>query len=615
MSKTRDTGFLNNVVKTDSQGNVFFVSGSTTLLSISSSGAVTTTGVISGSNALSASYAQNSELLDNLDSTSFVFTSSYNTDSSSVSTRVTRIEGNYATTGSNVFLGAQTVCANITSTGTIIAQTLNVQQVTSSIVYSSGSNVFGNLLTDTQQMTGSVTMTGSLNVAGNTCVTSICSPSIVGGVVSGTTLCTSNGVIGNNSNNLYLSSNSTTGEISFWANQLNTRLMTITSCGCVGIGTNTPSSTYGRLTVAGTGISIVDDGNAKLQIGRFNSANCNAYIKMGINTCSLRFTNPGDTVDVVTFDKGGNVMIGKTTNAGGKLQVSNGTTTFNVDHNADGPYLTGATDNNVNYRRLSYDATEHVFLISATERMRITSVGATCFSCPISITGAGSGTALNFGNSVANNILYINSYGGWSGIGMDVTSATMRIAGDITEPNGIVQFGYYKGGTLNNACWCQKAVILTTGIGCFANVVCAPTFRGGSSIQLSSYTYQFTANKSFLENTTDVEFFKIGLSTGVAGIFVQLASNNGGTATYKMQTYHGILSNDYTGWVGCGTEITGTPSCRASFGVSCITSVAVYTQCIVFRVSTTNNGSGTNTNTSAAITVVTQGSVPTFTQL
>jgi hypothetical protein len=162
MSKTRDTGFLNNVVKTDSQGNVFFVSGSTTLLSISSSGAVTTTGVISGSNALSSSYALNADQVDGLNSTSFVFTSSYNTDSSSVSTRVTRIEGNYATTGSNVFLGAQTVCANITSTGTIIAQTLNVQQVTSSVVYSSGSNVFGNQLTDVQQMTGSVRITGSL---------------------------------------------------------------------------------------------------------------------------------------------------------------------------------------------------------------------------------------------------------------------------------------------------------------------------------------------------------------------------------------------------------------------------------------------------------------------
>ena len=121
-----------------------------------------------GSITGTASFAQNSGLLSNLDSGSFVGTGSFNSMSSSVSTRVTNIEGNYATTGSNIFLGAQTVCANITSTGTIIAQTLNVQQVTSSIVYSSGSNVFGNLLTDVQQMTGSLRVTGSntiLNVS------------------------------------------------------------------------------------------------------------------------------------------------------------------------------------------------------------------------------------------------------------------------------------------------------------------------------------------------------------------------------------------------------------------------------------------------------------------
>ena len=202
MSKTRNTGFLTNVVKYTDKGDISFVSGSTTLMSISSSGAVTVTGVISGSNALTSSYSQNSELLDNLDSTSFVFTSSFNTYSSSMSTRVsntestgstltsasaslntasgsfstrvTRIEGNYATTGSNVFLGAQTVCANITSTGTIIAQTLNVQQVTSSVVYSSGSNTFGCDLSNVQQFTGSVRITGSLSTIGvtnfNSCV-------------------------------------------------------------------------------------------------------------------------------------------------------------------------------------------------------------------------------------------------------------------------------------------------------------------------------------------------------------------------------------------------------------------------------------------------------------
>jgi hypothetical protein len=53
-------------------------------------------------------------------------------------------------------------------TGQVVAQTLNVQQVTSSIVYSSGSNIFGNSLGNTQQFTGSVSVTGSLTVGGVT---------------------------------------------------------------------------------------------------------------------------------------------------------------------------------------------------------------------------------------------------------------------------------------------------------------------------------------------------------------------------------------------------------------------------------------------------------------
>jgi hypothetical protein len=50
--------------------------------------------------------------------------------------------------------------------GTLTAQTIVVQTVTSSVIYSSGSNVFGNDLSNTQVFTGSVKITGSLNVNG-----------------------------------------------------------------------------------------------------------------------------------------------------------------------------------------------------------------------------------------------------------------------------------------------------------------------------------------------------------------------------------------------------------------------------------------------------------------
>ena len=84
------------------------------------------------------------------------------------------------------------------------------------------------------------------------------------------------------------------------------------SCGSVGIRTTTLNNTYGTLTVAGTGISIADDGNAKLQIGRYNASVCNAYIKMGTNACSLRFTNAADTADILVMEKGGITCLSNT---------------------------------------------------------------------------------------------------------------------------------------------------------------------------------------------------------------------------------------------------------------------------------------------------------------
>jgi hypothetical protein len=77
----------------------------------------------------------------------------------------------------------------LTVTGQVVAQTLNVQQVTSSIVFSSGSNIFGTNISNTQQFTGSMLITGSNITAnvGSACFSSnVCAPAFVGGTVSGT---------------------------------------------------------------------------------------------------------------------------------------------------------------------------------------------------------------------------------------------------------------------------------------------------------------------------------------------------------------------------------------------------------------------------------------------
>jgi len=140
--------------------------------SLSVSGSVNISGsiTIAGGGTISgtASYATNAELLDGLDSTQFTLTSSFAAQTASFTAFTSSqniLNGTYATTGSNTFKNPQTINSNLTVTGSITAQTLVVQTVTSSVIYSSGSNVFGNLLANTQTFTGSVSITGSaLNV-------------------------------------------------------------------------------------------------------------------------------------------------------------------------------------------------------------------------------------------------------------------------------------------------------------------------------------------------------------------------------------------------------------------------------------------------------------------
>ena len=170
MGKNQSASNLTNIIKQDASGNITFVSGSTTLMSVSSSGAITTTGNVAGT----ASYASNAELLDGLDSTVFTLTSSFAAQTASFTAFTASVNtftasqnilnGTYATTGSNTFEGIQTINSNLTVTGSITAQTLVVQTVTSSVVYSSGSNVFGNNIANTQTFTGSMSVSGGLVV-------------------------------------------------------------------------------------------------------------------------------------------------------------------------------------------------------------------------------------------------------------------------------------------------------------------------------------------------------------------------------------------------------------------------------------------------------------------
>jgi hypothetical protein len=81
------------------------------------------------------------------------------------------------------------------------------------------------------------------------------------------------------------------------------------------------------------------------------------------------------STEIMRVKGSGQVLIGKTTSTGGKFQVSNGTDMFNVDHDGSGAYITAVNNANTVYKRMTYDASEHVFDISAAQRMHLTSGG------------------------------------------------------------------------------------------------------------------------------------------------------------------------------------------------------------------------------------------------
>ena len=145
----------------------------TTTASLASLAEVATTAI----NATTASYASNAELLDNLNFTAFVLTSSFSPFSGSIAGRVTTLEtAGYATLGGNNTFTGNNIFGNITASNALVLSAsieyLFVQYETASVIYSSGSNQFGDAANDTQTLWGTVNVvTGPLLVTGSAIIT------------------------------------------------------------------------------------------------------------------------------------------------------------------------------------------------------------------------------------------------------------------------------------------------------------------------------------------------------------------------------------------------------------------------------------------------------------
>ena len=80
--------------------------------------------------------------------------------------RISSSDGTIEITGSSIITGSLTVLGDVRITGSLTADSTITQVTTRSIDYSTGSNAFGESLSDTHSFTGSVDVTGSLKLNG-----------------------------------------------------------------------------------------------------------------------------------------------------------------------------------------------------------------------------------------------------------------------------------------------------------------------------------------------------------------------------------------------------------------------------------------------------------------
>ena len=168
--KVPGTGSLNlgELAVNTYDGKIFFKkSGSVeSIQSVVTTNSITT-GSIELVGALTASIAATNGVVSGSSQVISILTSL-----NSISASLISKTGSYATTSSNSFqsnqqiTGSLGVSGDVTVLGSINAKQFNIGIISSSILYQSGSNKFGDTQDDTHQFTGSVSVTGSLLING-----------------------------------------------------------------------------------------------------------------------------------------------------------------------------------------------------------------------------------------------------------------------------------------------------------------------------------------------------------------------------------------------------------------------------------------------------------------
>ena len=268
---------------------------------------------------------------------------------------------------------------NFTVAGTITAQKLVVETVSSSVVYSSGSNVFGNSLSNTQVLSGSVNVAGSLSVNNSTAILSNQTSSMsVANASTATTWQTARTLtIGSTGKSINGGSDTsfTLNEIGAYAatnpSGYTTNTGTVTSVG--GTGTVSGLSLSGTVTSTGNltlgGTLSLTSGNVTTALGYtpYNATNPNGYTTNTGTVTSVATSGGygGLTLTGGTITTSGTITLGGTPTGTWPISVS-GNATYSLNstrlYASDAPYTYGGAA--PYYMSMTYDGSRWFLQVS-----------------------------------------------------------------------------------------------------------------------------------------------------------------------------------------------------------------------------------------------------------
>jgi hypothetical protein len=274
--------------------------------------------------------------------------------------------------------GSGYISGSLTVAGTITAQKLNVQQITSSVIYSSGSNIFGNDITNTQTFTGSLQATGSTHYLLGDVGIGTTSPSekleVDGNVQIGSTTDAKLYMVstgGNGNNERFYIEGYADGGTYGGGFKLSTRddsnifntAVTVNRNGNVGIGTSSPSE---LLHISGAGATAkISSTNTYARVD-LSTTNNQYYLQVedsGFDGIGFYKAVPGTAGWQLIVNTDGNVGIG-TTGPSSRLEVKapdTAATTNYASKNiiANSPLVGGYTGAPIVSMLAMYDGTIH----------------------------------------------------------------------------------------------------------------------------------------------------------------------------------------------------------------------------------------------------------------